>query len=765
MKIRITSAILIMGFSGVVAQVLLLRELLITFQGNELSIGIILANWLMLEALGAFFLGKKIERTKNKIETFVGVQLLFALCFIVAIYFSRTLKTFIGVTPGEALGLLPMLLSSFFILLLVSLTHGALFTFSCTLYNTVNRTSRGALSIGRVYVYETVGTLVGGIVFTYLLIPHFHAVNIAFLIAVLNVLVCFVLLGRFWQSAQILTKLLGFSSFVLFLSLCFLLFTHGTDSIQRSSIARQWRGQNVVHYENSVYGNVMAIKREEQYTFLSDGVPVLTTPTPDIVSVEEFVHLPMLHHPAPKEILIISGGAGGVISEVMKHPVERIDYVELDPLILEVVEKYPTRLTDAELTFPKLKIHHLDGRYFVRATKNLYDLILVGLSNPQDLQVNRLFTKEFFSLAKNRLKQNGVMVLGVPGSLTYLSEELKNLNRCILNTAYDVFPYVKVIPGDGRNLYLTSESKEVLLADHGVLVERLDERNLEVRLLTPFHIEYKMHPRWSDWFATSVQHGTEKINEDFRPLGVFYSLMYWNAVFSPRLTGIFRYFEGMSLQTFAILLMAITLLFLAARTKVSSLGRLSIPLCIFTTGLAGMLFDLVLIFAFQTLYGYVFYWIGILVSAFMVGVAVGGYIATSYVSRIKRHFIVFSGIELSIIIFSVILILVFLNTDVTLGSPVLFIPIAVISGVLIGLEFPLANAIHLSTKGKPEVSHTAGLLYSMDLIGGWLGGVIGGVILLPTLGLLATCGLIFMLKVSTFIILVSSASTFRKIVP
>jgi spermidine synthase len=713
--------------------------------------------------MGALFLGRKIERTKFKIEVFVCVQLLFALCFVVAIYFSRTLKTVIGVTPGEALGLLPMLLSSFFILLLVSITHGALFTFGCTLYNTINKTSQGALSIGRVYVYETVGTLVGGIVFTYLLIPHFHTVNIAFVIAVLNVVMCLVLMGKFWQSAQKLTRLLGFSSFVILLSLCFLLFTDGAGYIQRSSVERQWSGQNVLHYENSIYGNVMVIKREEQYTFLSDGVPVLTTPTPDIVSVEEFVHLPMLHHPAPKEILIISGGAGGVIREVLKHPVERIDYVELDPLILDVVKKYPTPLTDTELTSPKLEIHYLDGRYFIRRTQNRYDLILVGLSDPKDLQVNRLFTKEFFLLAKNRLRQDGIVVIGMPGSLTYLSEELRNLNRCIINTVNDVFSYVKIIPGDATNLYLASESKEVSVTDHEVLIERLSKSDLEVRLLTPFHIEYKLHPRWHDWFVRSIAHGTDRINRDFHPLGVFYSLTYWNALFSPYLRGIFKYFEGISLQIFAILLIGLTLLFLIVRAKVKRLSRMSIPLCIFTTGLAGMLFDLILIFAFQTLYGYVFYWIGILISAFMVGVAVGGYIATSLLSRIKKHFVFFSGIELSTVVFSIVLLFIFLEADVSLSSPILFLPIAFTSGLLIGLEFPLANALHLSAKGKLELSHTAGLLYGMDLIGGWLGGVIGGVILLPALGLLGTCGLIILLKVSTFIILVSSASTFRRI--
>ena len=75
----IIASLLVMGFSGIVAQILCLREFLVIFSGNELSIGIILANWLILEAFGAFFLGKRAERIKQKLEAFVSIQLIFSI--------------------------------------------------------------------------------------------------------------------------------------------------------------------------------------------------------------------------------------------------------------------------------------------------------------------------------------------------------------------------------------------------------------------------------------------------------------------------------------------------------------------------------------------------------------------------------------------------------------------------------------------------------------------------------------------------------------
>ncbi len=762
MKARIFFAILIMGFSGIVAQVLLLRELLITFQGNELSIGIILANWLLLEASGAYFLGKHIEHRRNKIEMFVCFQILFSIFFPIAIYLSRTIKIIIGIQSGEAIGIIPMVFLSFFVLLLVSAIHGALFTFGCSLYDSMYERSHGATSIGRVYIYETIGTLMGGIIFTYIFIVYFNSVQIALGIAVLNLIICILLLGRFWLSTVRITRIMGFASLLILFLFSIVIFANGSDMLQEYSIKQQWRGQCVLHYQNSIYGNVVVTMREEQYTFFSDGIPIITTPTPDIAFVEEFIHLPMLYHPAPRNVLIISSGAGGVIHEILKYPVDRIDYIELDPLLLDMVEKFSTPLTDSELTSTKLNVHHVDGRYFIKESSLCYDIIFLGLSNPQDLQVNRLFTREFFLSVGKRLGDEGILVVHLPGSLTYIGEELKNLNRCILNTLNDVFSNVEIIPGDGINLYLASQSKGILLLKPHDIVQRLTERGIETTFLTPYHIEYKLNPHWRDWLLASLEQATDKINRDFHPLGVFYSLAYWNALFSPSLRGFFDSFEKLTLPMFLVVFLALILVLCITRKRYQGGAHVSIPVCIAATGFAGMVFNLVLIFAFQTLYGYVFSWIGIIVSALMVGVAGGGYLSTSYLAKRTRYLTFFSGTELAIILFSVALPFVFLKTELLSTRPVLFIPLAFVSGLLIGLQFPLANKIYLSAMGNPELSSTAGLLYGVDLIGGWCGGVVGGVVLLPVLGLGETCVIVCIFKVTTFILLISSITELGK---
>ncbi len=782
---RLVLAILIMGFSGIIAQILLLRELLITFYGNELSIGIILANWVILEAAGSFFLGKGIERIKPRIEAFVGLTLVFSLFFPIAIYLVRIWKGVIGVTAGEGLGLLLILGSSFFILLPVSLPHGALFTFSCKMFSlcssakgrsllNVTRTGAGcrkedAASVGKVYIYETIGTIAGGAAFTYLLITYFHSLQIALGVALLNTIVCLSLLSLPRRNTQTAAnRILASVAAALLIVCAYLIVSPKADQMHRLSVRQQWQSQDVVHYQNSIYGNVAVTRNAEQYTFFSDGIPIITTPTPDIAFVEEFVHLPMLFHPSPREILIISGGAGGLINEILKHPVERIDYVELDPLILEAVKKFPTALTEAELSDSRVNIHHLDGRVFVKKTQNRYDLVLVGLSNPQDLQTNRLFTGEFFSLVKDKLNKEGILVIGLPGSLTYLSKELRNLNACILNTLREVYPYVRVIPGDGRNLFLASRSQSLSLIDQTQLTQRLRERNLKVSLLTAAHIEYRLHYRWLNWFSESLRGATEKTNRDFRPLGVFYSLSYWNALFSPYMGKIFSYFEKVNIGLAFVLVGVFVLPFLFLNFRIPDSSKVSIPFAIASTGFAGMIFDLALIFTFQALYGFVFYWIGVLTTAFMVGAAVGSLVMTSLLARIRKDVACFLKIEGAIIVFSGMLPLIFLKFSPYLDRPamflllqIVFVALSLLSGILIGAEFPLANKIHLTAplgaRDGGNLSRTAGLLYGSDLCGGWVGGIIGGVVLLPVLGLLKTCLIVVVLKIGSFVIVAASA--------
>ncbi|HMK51875.1 MAG TPA: fused MFS/spermidine synthase, partial [Thermodesulfobacteriota bacterium] len=577
------TSLFLMGLSSITAQIVLLRELLVSFLGNELTLGIILASWLILVAAGSFLIGKSVEHVEKKLEIFVVFQLIFSISFPFAIFLGRIFKNILLVTPGEALGFAPIFYSSLLILLPVTFPYGALFTYGCKLY--AQHEGEDASSVGRVYLLETVGSMIGGLLLTFFLIQYFNSFTIAFLISLSNSLMSIFLLRANPRSPRTTSqKVLMILSILLFFLFAFCLLPQTSKTIHQFSIRSQWRGLNIIHYENSVYGNITVTKRGEQYTFFADGVPSVTTPVPDISFIEDFVHFPMLFHKKPESILILNGGAGGMIHEILKYPVTRLDYVELDPLLLKLAQKFPTPLTQSELSDRRVKIDYMDGRLFVQRIGERFDVIFIGLSTPQSLQTNRLFSSEFFSAAKEKMKPNGILALTLPGSLTYISPELRDLNGCILDTLRSVYQYVRVIPGD-VNLYLASDSESLEKISPHEISKRFEERKIRASLITGNYIEYRLNERWLKWFWQSMEGRKAHINSDFHPLAVFFNLSYWNSLFSPYVTEVFKWYQNNSLTLSIGKIILITIILAALFKKWPRLSRHSITYSIFATGL------------------------------------------------------------------------------------------------------------------------------------------------------------------------------------
>jgi spermidine synthase len=744
-------AVLVVGFSGLIAQVLLLRELLVGFNGNELTVGVILANWVALEAVGALVFGRAIDRIKNKLAAFVLLDIIFLIAFPLCIWGARTFKLILGIPLGLGIGIGAIFWVSLILALPVSLSHGGLFS-SCAKLYSISRKSYGVCA-GRVYFWETLGTIFAGVIFTYVLITRFNSFQIAGAVAFLNLIIC---LGLLYKRVGY-RALKGLTLILLAVSVC-LFSASGWDDIHRLSIKKQWRNLEVLDYANSIYGNIVVTQAQEQYTFFSNGQPAITTPYPDLVFIEEFANLPLLFHMQPRSILVISRGAGGLIDKILKVPsVEKIDYLELDPLILNMLEKYPTDLTRGELGNKRVKTINLDGRFFIKQTTSRYDVVFLGLSDPSDLQANRLFTQEFFGLVKKGLNRGGILAFTLSGSMTYLAPDLRDLNACILNSLKEIFSYVRVVPGD-FNLYLASDSHDIIEADSNSINQRIEVRGIKTNLLFPSYVDYRLHPRWQNWFNDALRNATEKTNRDFSDFALFKTLCLWNAQFEPRLGGLLCVLERINLKVVLGLIFGLTLIFLIINFKIPRLGRLAVPYSIATTGFFGMLANLMIIFAFQIVYGYLYFEIGMLITSFMAGAALGSILLSRYLERIKKDLALFASLEIGIILSTLITLLLILSYPPHL----IFFVLCFITGFWGGAQFPLANKILGDEKiGDGSIFHkrnfgaNIGLIYSADLIGGWLAGILAGVLFLPILGLINTCIVILAFKLSSLVFLIA----------
>ncbi|MGD8245517.1 MAG: hypothetical protein PVI63_10025, partial [Anaerolineae bacterium] len=699
-----------------------------------------------------------------------------ALVLPLSLYAAVTVPRIVGTTPGEGIGLGPMVWSSLLVLAPLGLVDGAMFTFGCRAY--AGLVDRPRQSASAVYVLEALGGIVGGLAFTYLFIPYLQTVQMALILAVLNLASAAAILllearsgrqGRAWAG-------MGLVALLLLVGLSLLLPAHA-DRAHTWLVRQQWLPTNVVGSRSSIYGNLAVVQAGEQLTFFANGAPILTAPTPDVMQVEEAVHLPLLFRETPRQALVVGGGVGGVLGELLKYPLERVDYAELDPALIQMVRRHPTPLTEAELADRRVRVHPVDGRLLVRrvgggvSTDSLrdgqgpVDLLLTNLPYPSTLQLNRLYTEDFFAAARSALADDGLLVLTLPGAEATMSPGIRRLNRSVYEALVEVFPHVHVIPG-AVNLWLASPGLDVAAVPVSALERRWEERDIPARSISGDHIRYKLGAdRLGDFWESLLAGEPVKRNQDLHPSGLLYSLSYWSECFSPRLSA---YLTLLSHLRLSYVIGAVVALCLAVGA-IRALGApgVSVPFAVGTTGFAGMAFDLIVIFAFQVLYGYVYREIALLITAFMAGLSLGGWGMARWLrARSDRGTLTRSlpstlvrlevGVVLYLAAFPLALALMHARGPgavASAGVRMALLGLNAGAGVCVGLEFPLANGLYRAPGTR--VGQTTGTLYAADLVGACLGAVAISVALLPALGIVETCVVLVVLKVGSLALVAS----------
>jgi spermidine synthase len=177
-----------------------------------------------------------------------------------------------------------------------------------------------------------------------------------------------------------------------------------------------------------------------------------------------------------------------------------------------------------------------------------------------------------------------------------------------------------------------------------------------------------------------------------------------------------------------------------------------LPFAIFSTGIIAMIFSLVISLGFQIRYGYLYYKISILLTTFIAGTTLGGYLGNTYLPNKRKYFLL---IESAIIILLLILTLSLHNQTYPsiFGSQIDFFIFLIISGMLVGLEFPLANKLY--NFNDPQT--TVGRLYAADLLGGFVGAVMISVFLIPVFGILQTLIFAITLKILSALLILTGS--------
>jgi spermidine synthase len=683
-------AIVGLGFSALVTQVTLMRELVGALAGNELVFGIVLGTWLLLMGIGAA-LGRATARLRWRLEAFLAAQALLAVLPWVSVWMFRWLRNVVFLR-GAAIGVTETALCCLALLAPYCLLMGAVLT----LATVVLASRRPQQAIGGVYYLDSIGGVAGGLLFSLVLVGRLDHFRILMVPALGNLVL-----------AAWLARVSGrrVAAWVAGVSAAAVLIAGWRWDFDALSARFLYPGQTIVHRAGSPYGNLVVTGSPREYTFLENGVPLFSTQ--NLQQVEEEVHYAMAQRPGARQVLLVGGAISGTALELTKYPAV-IDCTELDPMVLELGERF----VPASLDHPRIVVHNTDGRLWVRRAEQRYDVVLINLPDPSTWQLNRFYTAEFFAEVKRCLAPGGVLSISVGRYENRLNPELAALVAVTDRTLRTQFARVLILPAD-RVRFLASDGP---LSDD--VASSLEAAGIATRFLNRRYLRATLaDDRLAD--LRRAVRDDAPVNRDFNPILPFLLLRYWASQLDVK----FLLFE--------LVLGAIVLVCLVRFRPLS--------LAVFTTGWAASALEVVLLMGFQVLFGSVYHRVGLVVTMFMLGLAVGSWAMNRALARRGPRDL--ARIQWAIGLFAAGLPLVLHGLGRTPSGPlamaasqVAIYGLALSLAVLVGMEFPLAGRID----GR-AVAATTSRLYAADYLGAALGALVVSAVLIPLWGTATVC--------------------------
>ena len=598
MSALIPFSIIWLGFSAVVVQIIMLRELLSLFSGNELVTGVVFGSWLLLTAAGSFLARFSSSLPKPLLGQSVCLTGLSAIAplELLGLRFCR-----LFMDSGLVLGFDKVFLLSLIILLPYCLLSGFLLTFFST---TFTKPSDKLHPVGQLYLLDTVGGALGGLVFGAFFTAFLSPFQCLFLLSGISCLIAALISIAYLKSHDRQLSLAA-NTIVLaaILSFAFL------GNVEKTTLSWFMRTQQLVEYRHTPYGTLSVFRDGNQFNFFENGVP--TASTGDVTAAESAVHFAMSQHPQPKNVLLVSGGLTGAYLEIAKYPsVQNIDYVELDPAMVQTTEKYVG-------SNPRVHPIVQDARRFISSKRSAYDVIVMSLPDPVNYQLNRYYTREFFALVTGALKDGGIFGFQVAGAANYLNAPDRLLLSSIHKALVPSFPHILFIPGS--RIAVIASSKQLSLE----IPKLLTQKGIRTQYVNQNYLNSELTPdRIADIARAIAQPAIA--NQDLYPVGVYAHLARWTEQFG----------LGVLAPSSLILLILIFMLL-----PILTQPQKEISFALSTTAFAGMGIQIVLIIVFQSYFGVLYQHIGAFIASFLIGGAIGTYAANRWQGKISPRFL------------------------------------------------------------------------------------------------------------------------------
>jgi spermidine synthase len=478
----------------------------------------------------------------------------------------------------------------------------------------------------------------------------------------------------------------------------------------------------LVDAADTPYARVAITRQDSQVVVFENGALAFDT---EGTSAEAFADLAAVQHPQPRRALVIGGGGEGVADALARHAVGQIENLEIDRRAFELVRRHTTAAAGATARGGRVSVRFEEPRRYLDGAGS-YDLILIAAGEPASGASSRFYTREFFERCARRLTRDGVVALRLAAAENVWPAPLVRRTASIVSALREAFDSVELVAG--ATLYLFA-SNGALSTDPGELADRLRARGVRPRLITPPYLAYLYTNDRREEVATLLRAAaTDRPNRDAAPVCYQYAAMMWLSTFYPDLAAASGRTEGAkaSVRWVALGLLAAGMILWARRRS----NRRAV-LCLAGVGFIGMVLETVLLLRYQIANGIVYQQVGWLLTCFMAGMTLGAFAAGGPAGGAGREPLPRSRLLLPIAVLAPAIAsfvaTAWLPSTAGLTGTSLLLAAA---GAAVGGAFAAVGRLW---RGQARVA--ASSLYAADVAGGAAGAVTATLVLVPAVGL------------------------------
>jgi len=714
---------LALGVASLGTQIVLLRQFLTVFYGNELFIGLLLAIWLLWVGIGSYWGQARRAQVELSGRRFVLLLLLAFVWSLFSFILIKAVRLLLAIPFGEYIPMLPATLFSLLVLAFPCIIYGRLFALLASAAK-----HKGREAPATIYSYEAFAAFAVGLLAT-LSFWFISNLSIFLLIFASALVFAWFATRRKW--------LLFFAAAAVFIS-----FAPLSKKIETALLSYYWSSTaeeaKLADWTFTPFGEISLLRWQGDMILYQNGVKLAAIG--DSVNIQRLAAGIMCSSPSPGKVLVIEGNLSGLAAECARFGKE-VRGISIDKKAFNFMNRHLSREQSAFVHAKQLNMVFDDARRYLQTSDERWDIIALDAGKPCSAAANRFYTQSFFHLVQLHLAQGGVFVVcNFPSGENYLGPELLRLNKILCNTLGTEFNFITAQPGDAA-IFFASDDAASLSTVPEEQSRRYSKFAISQRYFSPLMFRYLFSSERVQRFKQLLANNAEKrLNTDFRPISYLYDMLIWHKMLRGE-SGFYRLLANGQGALLAVILLLLLAAAIAACIKAKDIARSAVRIHIVAgiIGFAAMAFEVILIIIFQTLFGYIYAWIGVAIAFFMAGTALASSAVNQFLPRLSARRTLLAVLLVTLAACLLIVPLAFVIS--LLHSELLYLVVVLFCGALAGAAFPLLCRLYfLSTKRT-----NLGGIYAADVFGGSVGALLISGLFIPLYGfwitLLLTAGI------------------------